>query len=56
MDARGGDKRLREEIPGALGQPHRRFPDANHFIQEDVPEELVEAILRFMEQGAGAKS
>jgi haloalkane dehalogenase len=47
--ARGADKRMHEHIPGCEGQPHHRFPDANHFLQEDVPDELVERVLRFLE-------
>ena len=44
----GGEKALIEHVPGAAGQPHHVFPDASHFIQEDVPEELVERILAFV--------
>lgn len=47
--ARGADKRMHAHIPGCEGQPHHRFPDANHFLQEDVPAELVEHTLRFIE-------
>jgi haloalkane dehalogenase len=46
--AKGADIAMQKRIPGAKGQPHRRFPTANHFIQEDVPSELVEDILRFV--------
>jgi haloalkane dehalogenase len=46
--AKGADVAMQKRIPGAKGQPHHRFPTANHFIQEDVPNELVEHILRFM--------
>jgi haloalkane dehalogenase len=46
--AKGADVAMQKRIPGAKGQPHHRFPNANHFIQEDVPNELVEHILRFM--------
>ena len=45
---RGGEKRLQEHIPGAAGQPHHVFPDASHFIQEDVPEELVARLEAFI--------
>jgi haloalkane dehalogenase len=44
----GGEKRLQEHVPGAAGQAHHVFPDASHFIQEDVPEELVERLLAFI--------
>jgi haloalkane dehalogenase len=46
--AKGADVAMQKRIPGAKGQPHHRFPTANHFIQEDVPNELVEHILCFM--------
>ena len=44
----GVEKRLQAHVPGAAGQPHHVFPDANHFIQEDVPDELVRRILDFI--------
>jgi haloalkane dehalogenase len=46
--AKGADAAMQKRIPGAKGQPHHRFPNANHFIQEDVPDELVAHILRFI--------
>ncbi|MDP1626399.1 haloalkane dehalogenase [Parvibaculum sp.] len=46
--AKGADKAMQARIPGARGQPHHTFPDAHHFIQEDVPDGLVEHILRFI--------
>lgn len=48
--APGADKRLQALIPGAQGQAHQVLPNANHFTQEDAPEELVAAILDFMQQ------
>ncbi len=47
--SRGLHKVMQRRIPGCAGQPHHIFPDANHFIQEDVPQELVEHILKFIE-------
>lgn len=47
--ARGVDRRMHAHIPGCEGQPHQRFADASHFLQEDVPHELVEHTLRFVE-------
>ena len=44
----GGEKALVEHVPGAEGQAHHVFPNASHFLQEDVPEELVERILAFI--------
>ena len=49
--ARGAEKRLQEHVPGAAGQAHHVFPNASHFIQEDVPDELVERILAFVGNG-----
>lgn len=47
--SRGADRQMQKRIPGARGQPHQRFANANHFIQEDIPAELVEHILRFID-------
>ncbi|MEQ8268426.1 MAG: haloalkane dehalogenase [Parvibaculum sp.] len=52
--AKGADKAMQARIPGAREQPHHTFPNAHHFIQEDVPEGLVEHILRFI--GATSRS
>jgi len=46
----GAHLKLQDKVPGAQGQPHRMFDDANHFIQEDVPDELVETIDAFIRQ------
>ena len=47
---RGGEKALIAHVPGAAGQPHHVFPDASHFIQEDVPDELVARTLKFIQK------
>ncbi|MEY3841644.1 MAG: haloalkane dehalogenase [Brevundimonas sp.] len=44
----GGDRRLQREIPGTAGQAHLHLPEAGHFLQEDAPDEAVQAILSFM--------
>jgi haloalkane dehalogenase len=44
---RGGEQLLQQHVPGASGQAHQVFPNASHFIQEDVPDELVRHILAF---------
>ncbi len=36
-------------VPGAIGQDHRRYPTAGHFIQEDVGTELAAQVVEFME-------
>jgi haloalkane dehalogenase len=46
---RNGDKYLREKIPGAIGQDHKRL-NAGHFIQEDKSRELAEIIIRFKKE------
>jgi haloalkane dehalogenase len=46
--ARGADRRMQEHIPGAAGQPHLTIEHANHFIQEDAPEILVQQISSFL--------
>jgi len=42
---RGGDRAMRSLIPGASGQSHRTIEGAGHFVQEDAPAALAEAIL-----------
>ena len=39
------DDYLISKVPGASGQPHATFPDGGHFIQEQEPDSLVDAIL-----------
>jgi haloalkane dehalogenase len=46
--AKGADVNMQKRIPGAKGQPHAVIPNANHFIQEDAPHELVTRILKFI--------
>jgi haloalkane dehalogenase len=46
--SRGVDREFQRRIPGAKDQPHQRFDNANHFIQEDVPELLAEHTIRFI--------
>ena len=50
--ARGGNVKLQNSIAGAKGQPHHVFPTAGHFLQEDVPNELVEHINAFIARTA----
>jgi haloalkane dehalogenase len=38
-------------VPGAAGQPHREFPEAGHFVQEQEPEALVEVIDELIRSG-----
>jgi haloalkane dehalogenase len=46
--AKGWDKRAHAHIPGAKGQAHATIAHANHFIQEDAPDELVAHITAFL--------
>jgi haloalkane dehalogenase len=47
--AKGWDRRAQAHIPGASGQKHQNIPNANHFIQEDAPEELLAHIIPFLD-------
>ncbi len=41
---RGGDRPMRERIPGAAGQAHRTIEGASHFVQEDAPAAVAEVV------------
>jgi haloalkane dehalogenase len=41
----GGDKPFRSLVPGANGQPHVTIENANHFFQEDAPEQLAQLLI-----------
>ena len=45
------DEPFRKWVPGAEGQPHVEFEDGGHFIQEQMPVELVDAINGLIERG-----
>ncbi len=40
---------LTKHIPGAKGQPHQRYPNAGHFIQDDIGVELANKVKSFIE-------
>ncbi len=46
----GIDKVFQKLCPGAAGQPHVILPDAAHFLQEDVGQELADLTLDFIER------
>jgi len=48
----GAHLKFQKLVPGAAGQPHQVIDGANHFIQEDAPEELVEIIDAFVPRGS----
>ena len=37
-----------DNVPGADGQEHHRFPDASHFLQDDKGKEIAERVNRFI--------
>lgn len=37
-----------DNVPGAAGQDHHRFPDASHFLQDDKGKEIAERVNRFI--------
>jgi haloalkane dehalogenase len=47
----GGDKPFLKFVPGANGQPHVTIAGANHFFQEDAPEELCQVIIDAIANG-----
>jgi haloalkane dehalogenase len=51
-DVNLGSKEMQDQlinhIPGAKGQPHERFKDAGHFIQEDIGETVAERVNTFI--------
>ena len=44
----GAHKRFQERVPGAQGQRHVTIEGAGHFLQEQAPGPLSEAVLQFM--------
>jgi haloalkane dehalogenase len=41
----GGDKKFLAEVPGCQGVAHRTIENASHFLQQDQPQQCVQAIL-----------
>ena len=39
---------MRDVVPGAQGQAHHAYPDANHFIQEDEGPDLARRVVEFI--------
>lgn len=37
-----------DNVPGAAGQAHHRFPDASHFLQDDKGKEIADRVVRFL--------
>lgn len=47
--ARGAEKRFIEEVPGCQGQPHVILAGGGHFLQEDIPDAFLAALLPWLE-------
>ena len=45
---KGGDRRFRDTVPGAHGQPHTTIAGGGHFLQEDRGEELAKVVADFI--------
>lgn len=43
-----GQKWMMTQIPGAVGQPHIRMPDASHFLQDDKGPEIARMVDAFI--------
>lgn len=43
----GAHQKFRRRVPGSVDQAHRVIEGANHFIQDDAADELVEIIDEF---------
>lgn len=53
---RGAHKRFQEEVPGAQGQPHVTIEGAGHFLQEDDPRGLADAVITFINANPADKA
>jgi haloalkane dehalogenase len=49
---RGGERTIARRVPGARNVEHRTIAGGSHFLQEDRPDELAEAILTFLRTSA----
>lgn len=50
---KGGDKKFLEQVPGCKGVAHRTINNAGHFLQQDAPDQCVQAILDIVGHGSG---
>ena len=50
----GGDRRIREVVPGARDQPHVTIAGGGHFVQEDRGEELARVVVDFVRSTPGS--
>ena len=42
---RGGEAQFREKVPGTKGLPHTTIKGGGHFVQENAPEQVAQAII-----------
>ncbi len=49
-------EKLVTSIPGALGQPHSRLPEASHFLQDDQGPEIARRLAQFFASGPSGPS
>lgn len=42
---------IADRVPGAAGQPHHAYPDAGHFVREDVGEDVARRIVEWSARG-----
>ena len=49
MGSTANQQRITSHVPGAQGQPHERYADAGHFIQEDSGEILAAKVVSFIQ-------
>jgi haloalkane dehalogenase len=47
---------MRDRVPGAAGQPHHAYPDADHFIQEDEGPDLARRVVAFVAANPSASA
>jgi haloalkane dehalogenase len=47
---RGGERPFQKLVPGAAGQPHTALVGGGHFLQEDVPDAIVEVLLDLLDR------
>lgn len=47
--AKGGEQRFIDEVPGCQGQPHVVLEGGHHFLQEDIPDAFLGALLPWLE-------
>ena len=40
-----------DNVPGAVGQPHARLPEASHFLQDDQGERIARRLVRWYVNG-----